>query len=779
MGTLPGAHTSIRTAAVALWGLQGLELFLAACWSSGMGVCCGRVVLCALVRAGVRCCVCALPGLRVARAPCRGVLLRRRGDTPSLWRARMAPWRALLAPGCGQVHGSGVCLRGGGLGLLSPRPPPLPLCPFTSACPACLPSLYPLGCPGRMVGLGDLTWCFSPAIRRGLCLLWGVGCSCGAPRRVYGVLGHLAPVHRCARSVCGVVCAASLATWLLFTGVHALRVALRVRCPGPLGSCSLVCLPWCAVLCAPVCVLVVLCCSCRVVGHVVPVHRRARLVCGVVCVVSWAFWLLFSGVLVWCVLCGVCGVLGHLVRALRCVLSVSCGVLRYVWCSVCGVSCVVFWPSRPRFTGANPSVWCFVRSVSWPLGSCSPVCLCGVLWGVCGVLGHLAPVHRCACVVRCVVCTVSWASWLLFTGVRARCAVFSFWYPGPLGSCSPVCVCGVLCGVHSVLGLVASVHRCARSVCGVLYMVSLASWLLLSGVLLWCIVRSVRCPGPLGSCSPVCALGARCFVFWGPGPVGSCSPVCLCCVVCAVSWATWLPFTGVPAWRVLCCVCGVLGLVAPVHRCAICLFCVLCVVCGVLGHVAPVHRCACSVWFVLCVVWVWVCAHVCHTVLVAFFVAPKSRRCRRTPLILVVLPLPTEGTGDSTPVVIRHLSLGAGVGLLLLPLDYEAVLPLAVRGVLQVTMLISGVTVGEVTVDWWGLPHDALCFRDEGGKPRSPRKLGARVIIFDALGGDQEGLGQTDFKESHVDPPPQDHRNWPGRCSTAWSKHFWKASTKT
>ena len=85
----------------------------------------------------------------------------------------------------------------------------------------------------------------------------------------------------------------------------------------------------------------------------------------------------------------------------------------------------------------------------------------------------------------------------------------------------------------------------------------------------------------------------------------------------------------------------------------------------------------------------------------------------------------------------------------------------------------------EVIVDWWDLPNDALCFRDEGGTPRSPGKLGARVIFFDALGGDQEGLGQTDFKKSHVDPPPQDHRNRPGRRSKACSKNLWEASTKT
>ena len=36
-----------------------------------------------------------------------------------------------------------------------------------------------------------------------------------------------------------------------------------------------------------------------------------------------------------------------------------------------------------------------------PLGSCSPVCPLGVLCCMCGVLGHWAPVHRCACCVRC------------------------------------------------------------------------------------------------------------------------------------------------------------------------------------------------------------------------------------------------------------------------------------------------------------------------------------------------------------------------------------------
>ena len=90
-------------------------------------------------------------------------------------------------------------------------------------------------------------------------------------------------------------------------------------------------------------------------------------------------------------------------------------------------------------------VWC-----PGPLGSCSPVCLLFLLFCLCGVLGHLAPVDRCARSVCCFVCAVSWASWLLFTGVPG-CGVPSL--------CCPRCTC--MCGV---LALLAPVHRCARCV---------------------------------------------------------------------------------------------------------------------------------------------------------------------------------------------------------------------------------------------------------------------------------------------------------------------------
>ena len=65
-------------------------------------------------------------------------------------------------------------------------------------------------------------------------------------------------------------------------------------------------------------------------------------------------------------------------------------------------------------------------------------------------------------------------------------------------------------------------------------------------------------------------------------------------------------------------------------------------------------------------------------------------------LILVVLPLTAECTRDGAPVVVRQRLLGAGVGLLQLPFDYEAVSLLAVMGVLQVALLVSGITPEEL-----------------------------------------------------------------------------------
>ena len=349
-------------------------------------------------------------------------------------------------------------------------------------------------------------------------------CPLGVLCCVYGVLGHLAPVHRCPRSVCCVVCAVSWTTSLPFTGAPAECVVLRVRCPGPLGSCS------------PVCPLGVLLCVCGVLGQLAPVHQCARSVFCVACAVSWATWLLFSGVPARCVvlrvrcpwllgfcspvcslgvLCCMCGVLGHLAFVLRCA--------RWVCCTVRGV-----------------------------LGHLAPVhrCACSVCCFACAVSwASWLPVHRCARSVGCVACAVSRATWIPFTGVPARCVVLCMRCPGPPGSCSRVCPLGALCCVCGVLGHLAPLYLCARSVCCLACAASWAPWLPFTGVPTPCVVLRVRCPGPLGSCSPVRPLRPLlcvCSVLDHLAPVHRCARL-VCCVACMVSWATWLLFTGAPA----------------------------------------------------------------------------------------------------------------------------------------------------------------------------------------------------------------------------------------
>ena len=347
-------------------------------------------------------------------------------------------------------------------------------------------------------------------------------CPLGVLRCVCGVLGQSVSVHRSIRSVRCVACAASCATWLLFTGVLARCVVLRVPCPGPVGSCS------------PVCSLSALCCFRDVLVHLAPVCRCALSVRCIACAVSWATWLLFTGVLAPCVvlrvpcpgpldscslvcplslLCCVCGVLGHLDPVHRCACSVRC------------VACAVSWATWLLFTGVPARCVVLCVRCPRPFGSCLPMCSFGALYCVCCVLGHLAPVQRCACSVRCVVCAVSWATWLLFTGVPARCVVFRVRCPGQLSSFSPVCLVGVLCCVCGVPG----------------------HWFLFTGVLARCVVLRVRCPEPPGSCSAVCPLGAMCSVCGVLGLFGSCSPVCPLAVLCGM--------------------CGVLGKLVPVHRC--------------------------------------------------------------------------------------------------------------------------------------------------------------------------------------------------------------------
>ena len=64
--------------------------------------------------------------------------------------------------------------------------------------------------------------------------------------------------------------------------------------------------------------------------------------------------------------------------------------------------CAVSWAAGLLFTGV-PARFAVLRlRCPGPPGSGLPVCLHGVLCCMCGVLGHLAPVHRCVRCVRCV-----------------------------------------------------------------------------------------------------------------------------------------------------------------------------------------------------------------------------------------------------------------------------------------------------------------------------------------------------------------------------------------
>ena len=300
-------------------------------------------------------------------------------------------------------------------------------------------------------------------------------------------VGWVTPVHQ------------THGVWFVFSCPPA---ALHERCPGPLGSCSPVCSPG------------ALCCVCRVMCHLAPVHRCAGSLRCVMCVVSWATWLLFTGLLVRCVVLRVCctGRLG------------SCSPVRTlgVLCCVCGV----LGHLAPVHQCAR-LVLVFCARCCGQLGSCSPVCSPDVLCCVCRVLCHLAPVHRSAGSLRCVMCVVTWATLLLFTGLLVRCVVLRVCCTGRLGSCSPVRTLGVLCCVCGVLGHLAPVHQCARSV----------------------LVLRARCCGQLGSCSPVCPPMVLCCVR---GVLGCTVPVhrsarSVRSVAGAVSSATWLLFTGVPA----------------------------------------------------------------------------------------------------------------------------------------------------------------------------------------------------------------------------------------
>ena len=189
---------------------------------------------------------------------------------------------------------------------------------------------------------------------------------------------------------------------------------------------------------------------CGVLGHLAPAHQCARSVRCFPCAVSWATWLLFTDVPARCVAC-------------VCVSSATWLLFTAVPAHCVALHVRVLGDLAPVHRCLR-SVRCLCVRCPGPLGSCSPLCPRGLLCCVCGVLGHLAPVHRCACSVCCFACAVSRATWLLFTGVPARCVALRVRCPGPLGSGSLVCRRGLFYCVCGVLGHLAPVHRYARSV---------------------------------------------------------------------------------------------------------------------------------------------------------------------------------------------------------------------------------------------------------------------------------------------------------------------------
>ena len=170
-----------------------------------------------------------------------------RATCPLLWAAALG--------GCPAVwsisHHKGYCSR------LSTVRPPHPCDPLLDCVPARLSPVASMApgdvCHGPRCSLAGL----GPVALEYRSCHWPGG-SAGSPQCVRPMGYWFFPVPRPPY-----VCAVSWAAGLLFTGVPARFAVVRLRCPGPAGSCS------------PVCSLGVLCCMCGVLGHWAPVHRCA------------------------------------------------------------------------------------------------------------------------------------------------------------------------------------------------------------------------------------------------------------------------------------------------------------------------------------------------------------------------------------------------------------------------------------------------------------------------------------------------------------------------
>ena len=147
-------------------------------------------------------------------------------------------------------------------------------------------------------------------------------------------------------------------------------------------------------------------------------------------------------------------------------------------------------PGRARTSGLGVPLLPLARWVGWvapvrPTHGVLVLSCPSAALRVCSVLGRWAPVHRCARAVCGGASAVSWASWLLFTGVLARCVVLHVRCPGPLGSCSPMCV---LCAVRVCHGWLCPSSSPPNYTAGT----AMGSW----------------CGGAIALCSLACVVGA-------------------------------------------------------------------------------------------------------------------------------------------------------------------------------------------------------------------------------------------------------------------------------
>ena len=113
-------------------------------------------------------------------------------------------------------------------------------------------------------------------------------------------------------------------------------------------------------------------------------------------------------------------------------------------------------PGRARTSGLGVPLLPLARWVGWvapvrPTHGVLVLSCPSAALRVCSVLGRWAPVHRCARAVCCVASAVSWATWLPFTGVLARCVVLHVRCPRPFGYRSPVCALSAVRVCHGWL----------------------------------------------------------------------------------------------------------------------------------------------------------------------------------------------------------------------------------------------------------------------------------------------------------------------------------------